>query len=125
MVSGARLYAFGHTYTPLFCLEGLPATAHNDPAPRAAHPSPHVQHLDTFRICLLTFSTRGNTLLDMGDSGSIISINADALEYGLQKFLKLFGKDRANAELTEWFTVIRRSHTRQLNLVEMGNLPCK
>jgi hypothetical protein len=50
---------------------------------------------------------RANTLLDMGYSGPTININADALEYGEQKFLKLYGKDYASLELTQWFKGIQ------------------
>jgi hypothetical protein len=43
----------------------------------------------------------------MGDSGPTININADALEYGVQKFLKLVGKDRESVELAGWFKGIQ------------------
>lgn len=80
--------------------------------------------IERCRICLLTFSTLGNTLLDMGDSGPTININADALEYGEQKFLKLFGKDYASVELAGWFKGIQDTaltQTASVHCVGMRN----
>ena len=47
----------------------------------------------------------------MGDAGSSINItaSADALEYGVQKFLKLFGKDLETVELTSWFRSLQET----------------
>jgi hypothetical protein len=66
----------------------------------------------------LTFCTSGNTLLNMGDSGASINITADALEYGLQKFLKLFGKDAESAELAEWFKGLQSTALKQTASVQ-------
>jgi hypothetical protein len=60
----------------------------------------------------------------MGDSGPTININADALEYGEQKFLKLFGKDYGSVELAGWFKGIQDTaltQTATVHCVGMRN----
>src|SRR5713226_8507863 len=54
----------------------------------------------------------------MGDSGASINITADALEYGLQKFLKLFGKDAESAGLAEWFRGLQATTLKQTASVQ-------
>jgi hypothetical protein len=49
----------------------------------------------------------------MGDSGLTINISADALEYGEQKFLRLFGQDHENKELTNWFRGLQQTALTQ------------
>jgi hypothetical protein len=54
----------------------------------------------------------------MSDSGASINISADALEYGLQKFLKLFGKDAESAQLAEWFKGLQATALKQTASVQ-------
>lgn len=55
------------------------------------------------RLCSLTYCATRNTLLNMGDSGMTVNIDASALDYGVQKFLSLFEKDAESTQLAKWF----------------------
>lgn len=61
----------------------------------------------------MTFCDSNNTLLHMGDPGPSININAETIEYGVQKFLKLFGKDSASVELRNWFKGLQETALTQ------------
>jgi hypothetical protein len=54
-----------------------------------------------------------NYSAQMGDSGATINVSADAIEYGLQKFLGLFGKDSESKELADWFKGIQQTALSQ------------
>ena len=53
----------------------------------------------------------------MGDSGPSINITADAIEYAVQKFLKLVGQDRESKELTDWFKGLQQTAFAQTSSV--------
>ena len=57
----------------------------------------------------------------MSDLGPILSINvsADGLEYGVQKFLKLFGKDYETQELAKWYRGLHETA-----LIQTANVHC-
>jgi len=60
----------------------------------------------------------------MGDSGPTFNISADALEYGEQKFLRLFGKDHESKELRNWFKELQNTalmQTATVHCVGMRN----
>ena len=62
----------------------------------------------------------------MGDLGPTVSINvsADGLEYGVQKFLKLFGKDYESQELAKWYETLHETaliQTAKVYCVGMRN----
>src|SRR5579863_9965866 len=49
----------------------------------------------------------------MGDSSPSINITADVLEYAVQKFLGLFGKDCESKELASWFKSLQQTALAQ------------
>jgi hypothetical protein len=55
----------------------------------------------------------------MGDmTGATVNLDASALEYMEQRFLKLFGKSAEDAELKEWFSKLQRSASIQTAQVQ-------
>jgi hypothetical protein len=54
----------------------------------------------------------------MGDSGASINITADVLDYGVQKFLKLFGKDNESVQLANWFRHLQATALKQTATVQ-------
>lgn len=55
----------------------------------------------------------------MSDSAPSINISADAIEYGVQKFLRLFGQDSESKELANWFKGLQ-----QTALTQTGSVYC-
>jgi hypothetical protein len=49
----------------------------------------------------------------IGDSAPSINITADAIEYAVQKFLRLFGQDRESKELANWFKGLQQTALAQ------------
>jgi hypothetical protein len=55
----------------------------------------------------------------MGDSAPSINVTADAIEYAVQKFLRLFGQDSESKELANWFKGLQ-----QTALAQTGSVYC-
>lgn len=49
----------------------------------------------------------------MSDSLPPINISPEAIDYGVQKFLKLFGKDDQSVELADWFRRLQETAMKQ------------
>jgi len=62
----------------------------------------------------------------MGDSVPPINVTPELIDYGLQKFLKLFGQDSESKELADWFKGLQETAVAQTSKVHcLGMLtPC-